>query len=64
MKERDPHAVEQRAIDAEALGSRWLGNANVETDPVRRAKYFSKAQFWLDRANLLRGNTDKPAPQR
>jgi len=60
----------ERMLDAETRASDWLARGNQLTDeaftsrdePSRRqlienkaAICFSKSQFWLDRANKLRG---------
>lgn len=48
-----------RWIDAESRSGQWLadGNAAKERGDLRKAeKCYDKAQFWLDRANILREN--------
>jgi len=63
-KSPNTDVVKRRAIDAEARASRWLADGNVADDPAIREECYRKSQFWLDRANLLRGYTDRPAPDR
>jgi hypothetical protein len=58
--------LQERILDAESKGSRWLsdGNAAREAGDLAKAdKCYTKAQFWLDRANLLSGRSDRPAPK-
>jgi hypothetical protein len=55
----------QRKLDAETRASQWLadGNEAREGGKLERAEHcYGKAQFWLDRANLLsnRGATAAP----
>jgi hypothetical protein len=50
--------MNEKIIDAEDRGSRWLadGNAASERGNQKKAEAcYAKAQFWLDRANKLRG---------
>jgi hypothetical protein len=57
----------ERILAADLLGSRWLADGNEAADrgERERAEYcYKKGQFWLDRSNLLRGNSDKPPPKR
>lgn len=59
--------VTERALDAEVKASQWLadGNQAAEAGQSEKAeRCFEKAQFWLDRANLLSGRGDRPAPKR
>jgi hypothetical protein len=66
MTRKPQKPLKERIIDAETHGSKWLadGNAAAERGNGKRAEQcWSKAQFWLDRANLLRGYSDKPAPK-
>ena len=53
----------ERIQDAETNGCRWLADANVEENPVKAERYYAKAQFWLDRYNLLTGRSDREAPK-
>jgi uncharacterized protein HemY len=58
--------VADRALDAEVRASQWLadGNAAREAGQEQKAEQcYEKAQFWLDRANLLSGRGDRPAPK-
>lgn len=55
----------ERVLDAETKASKWLADGNQAQEAGRTVtaeRYFQKAQFWLDRANLLRGSADRPAP--
>jgi hypothetical protein len=56
-----------RMSEADALDNRWLadGNEAAEKGNTKRAEYcYAKGQFWLDRYNLLTGNSDRPAPSK
>jgi hypothetical protein len=58
--------LSERIIEAEMLGSRWLANGNEAAergDSVRAERCYDKAQFWLDRYNLLAGLSDRPPPK-
>lgn len=49
-----------RIAHAEALAARYLGNYNEENEAGRTKgaeKMLAKSQYWLDRANVLRGNS-------
>ncbi|WP_313666293.1 hypothetical protein [Shinella sp.] len=51
--------LEERMIDAEMRGNRYLAEANEAEERGHQAKaekLFDKGQFWLDRYNLLAGN--------
>lgn len=51
--------LNERIADAEARASTALGNYNEAAERgqrVRAEKELEKAQYWLDRANKLRGN--------
>jgi hypothetical protein len=59
--------LEERALDAEARASQWLADGNAAQEAGRTVKAercFQKAQFWLDRANLLSGRAERPGPAR
>ena len=59
--------VKERRLDAEVRASQWLADGNEASergDKVKAEACYEKSQFWLDRANLLAGNADKPAPRR
>lgn len=67
VSSRKKRTVHERALDAEMLGSRWLadGNEAAERGNKRRAELcFDKAQYWLDRANLLTGRGERPPPRK
>lgn len=52
-------SLEERILDAEARGNRWLadGNEFQERGQLARAEEcYRKGQFWLDRYNRLIGN--------
>jgi len=49
-----------RVAHAEAMAARYLGNYNEELEAGRSKgaeKMLAKSQYWLDRANTLRGNS-------
>ena len=57
----------ERMTDAEVLGSRWLADGNEAAERGDKAKAdlcYEKAQFWLDRFNLLSGHGEKAPPKR
>ena len=48
-----------KIIEAEQRASKWLADGNEAEErgnAVKAEKCFAKAQFWLDRLNLLQGN--------
>ena len=54
-------ATTTKATAAEALSSRWLadGNMHLERGNKRKAELcYAKAEYWLARANKLRGYGD------
>lgn len=49
---------EEKIVDAEDRGSRYLGDANEASErgcKAKAEKLYDKGQYWLDRANKLRG---------
>lgn len=59
--------VQERKLDAEMLASRWLADGNeagARGDKARAQRCYDKSQYWLDRAILLAGESDRPAPKR
>lgn len=55
----------ERVLDAETRASQWLADGNQAQEAGRTVKAercFQKAQVWLDRANLLSGKAECPAP--
>jgi hypothetical protein len=51
--------LQERTLRAEELASRNLANGNEAAERGDHAKaedYYRRAQFWLDRYNLLSGN--------
>lgn len=55
----------ERVLDAEAKASQWLADGNQAQEAghtVKAERCFQKAQFWLDRANLLSHQADRPGP--
>lgn len=57
--------LDQRALEAEARASQWLADGNQAREAGRTVKAercFQKAQFWLDRANLLSDQAERPGP--
>jgi len=58
--------LRERLLDAEQHGSHWLalGNEYAERgDRANAERCYAKSQRWLDRANLLSGQGDRPAPK-
>ena len=54
-----PRPLSDRIAHAEALAARYLGNYNAALEAGRSKgaeKQLVKSQYWLDRANALRGN--------
>lgn len=50
---------EERMIEADERGSRYLADANEAAERGQKAKaerLYEKGQFWLDRYNKLAGN--------
>lgn len=59
-------SLPERQLDAEVRASQWLadGNAARESGNHEKAEVcYAKAQYWLDRYNLLAGRSDRPAPK-
>jgi hypothetical protein len=57
----------ERTLDAEARASQWLADGNAAAEAgctVKAERCFQKAQFWLDRANLLTNQAERQAPER
>ncbi|SDJ19844.1 hypothetical protein SAMN05216605_12340 [Pseudomonas abietaniphila] len=57
--------LDQRALEAETRASLWLADGNQAREAGRTVKAercFQKAQFWLDRANLLSDQAERPGP--
>jgi cytochrome c peroxidase len=57
--------LDQRALEAETRASQWLADGNQAREAGRTVKAercFQKAQFWLDRANLLSDQAERPGP--
>ena len=58
--------LRERILDADARASRWVadGNEAAESgDGERAAACYAKSQYWLDRYNLLAGQSDRPPPK-
>ncbi|MFL6970075.1 hypothetical protein ACJ6X8_27985 [Pseudomonas alvandae] len=58
-------SLAERALEAEAKASQWLADGNQAQEAGRTVKAercFQKAQFWLDRANLLSGQAERQGP--
>ncbi|KPW66597.1 Uncharacterized protein ALO78_02342 [Pseudomonas amygdali pv. ciccaronei] len=52
--------LEERVLEAESRAGQWLADGNQAREAGRTVKAercFQKAQFWLDRANLLSGRS-------
>lgn len=68
MKSKAPsRSVEERALEAETKANQWLADGNDALESGNQGKAdrcFDKAQFWLDRANLLSGQADRNAPRK
>lgn len=48
----------EKIVEAEARCARYLGDANEAAEQGKKAKaerLYEKSQYWLDRANKLRG---------
>lgn len=48
----------EKIVEAEDRANKWLGNANEAQergDKAKEEKYLKKCQYWLDRANKLKG---------
>lgn len=48
----------EKIVEAEARCARYLGDANEAAEggnATKAEKLYDKAQYWLDRANKLRG---------
>ena len=59
--------VAERALDAEVRSSQWLADGNEANEAGQHEKAercYAKSQYWLDRANHLRGFGDRPPPKR
>lgn len=55
-----------RIADADALANRWLADGNEALEAGNRVKAeacYDKAQFWIDRYNVLTGQGSKPGPK-
>ena len=50
--------LQEKIADAEDRGNRYLADANEAAEAGKKdeaEKFYAKGQFWLDRANKLRG---------
>lgn len=50
--------LQQKIVEAEDRGNRYLADANEAAEKGKQAKaekLYEKGQFWLDRANKLQG---------
>ncbi|HHG6004065.1 TPA: hypothetical protein ACPWS4_003959 [Pseudomonas aeruginosa] len=59
-------SLSERIVDAEVLGGRWLADGNEAAergDEAKAKRCYEKAQFWLDRFNLLSGRGEKAPPK-
>lgn len=57
-------SLAERALDAETRSGQWLADGNKAAESgriVKAERCFQKAQFWLDRANLLSNQAERPA---
>ncbi len=67
MAKRPAKTLYERIQHADEMAGRYLGDANELDEAGHRetAKLvYEKAQFWLDRYNLLTGNGEKAPPKR
>lgn len=51
--------VQERIVDADDRGNRYLADANEAAEKGNKAKaerLYEKGQYWLDLSNQLRGN--------
>ena len=58
--------LNERRWDAESYSGHWLalGNEYAERgDSVNAERCYAKSQYWLDRANLLSNQGERPAPR-
>ncbi|WP_432263004.1 hypothetical protein [Cupriavidus sp. TMH.W2] len=65
-KQRPKKSLHERKLDAETRASRWLADGNEARergDLARADEYYAKSQYWRDRAILLAGEGDRPAPK-
>lgn len=52
-------SVQERIVEADERGSRWLADANEAAERgnhVKAERLYEKGQYWLDLSNKLRGN--------
>ena len=52
-------SIQERIIEADERGSRYLADANEAAESGKTAKaerLYEKGQYWLDLSNKLRGN--------
>lgn len=55
MKSKVNH---EKAVQYEANASKWLANANQASEAgnkIEAERLYDKAQYWLDKANIVRG---------
>lgn len=60
-------SLKDRQIEAEQRASAYLADANEASErgqATKAERLYAKSQFWLDRMNLLCGDSDRPAPRR
>lgn len=60
MTRKPAKTLQERLIEADERGSRYLADANEAAergDTVKAEKLYAKGQFWLDRYNKLAGNS-------
>lgn len=52
--------IQQKLIEADEFGNRYLADANKASETGNQAKadkLYEKGQYWLDRYNKLAGNS-------
>ena len=57
----------ERALEAQTRAGKWLADGNAAAEAGRMVKAercYQKAQFWLDRANVLTDRDEPPAVER
>ncbi len=58
--------LKERILDAETRANSWLADGNAAREAgygAKAEKCYDKAQYWLDRANLLSGHSERPPPK-
>lgn len=56
---------QRRIAEYEAKAAQWLGNANEQAEQgnkMRAQRMYDRSEYWLSKANVLRGNGDGRNP--